>query len=80
MKHNLLALVLLVLLPSCGLFDTSYTELAKLPRNDVAGIAAATAAAVATPDLDLDGNVNGLIEWEAFIRAWVQAYQAAKKQ
>ncbi len=76
----LLLVVLLCLLPSCSLFGaTGFADLARLPRNDVAGIAAATTAAIETPDLDLDGYVNGLAEWEAFLRAWVQAYQAAKK-
>ena len=65
------------LLSGCGLFD-QYMDFAKLPRNDAAGVAAATTAALETPDLDLDGNVNGVEEWEAFIRTWVQTYQAAK--
>lgn len=66
-------------LASCSLFGDDYTDLARLPRNDAAGVAAATVAGLATPDLDLDGNVNGFAEWEAFVRAWVQAYQATKK-
>ena len=65
------------LFSGCGLFE-DYMDFAKLPRSDAAGIAAATTAALETPDLDLDGNVNGAEEWEAFIRAWVQTYQAAK--
>lgn len=78
MKY-LILLVLCSLLSGCSLFGEDYMDFAKLPRNDTAGIAAATLAAAQTPDLDLDGNVNGFQEWEVFIRTWVQTYQASKK-
>lgn len=75
MKKLLTLLVAFTLSSSCS----SFTDVAKLPRNDVAGIAAATTAAVETPDLNLNGYVDGFAEWEAFIRTWVQTYQASKK-
>jgi hypothetical protein len=51
----------------------------RLPRNDVAGIAAALQQAIVANDIDLDGDINGWEEWLAFGRAWVQAYQATQK-
>lgn len=77
MKY-LRVLLLPLLCASCSLFGSDYTDVAKLPRSDAAGVAAATAAALATPDLDLDGYVNGFDEWEAFVRTWVQEYQASR--
>lgn len=82
MKRIVAALLASLLLSSCGIFgggDIAILDKAKLPRNDVAGVAAALKAAVDTPDLDLDGTVNGLTEWIAFFRTLVQTYQSAKK-
>ncbi len=70
-------LLLLFLLPSSC---TNFLDQARLPRGDVERVQAASAAAMATPDLDLDGDVNGWDEWEAFVRAFVQAYMEAEKK
>lgn len=78
-KLRIITLLFLPCLSGCSLFDEDYMDFARLPRNDTEGIAAATLAAAQTPDLDLDGDVNGWEEWEAFIRTWVQTYQASKK-
>ncbi len=71
------ALFLLVLLSSCS--DTLLDK-ARLPRGDVERVRAAAAGALNTPDIDLDGDVNGWDEWVAFVRAFVQAYMEAEKK
>lgn len=78
MKYLLLACVFS--LSSCaGFLDViggDPLEDVKLPRTDADTVAKALIAANETPDLDLDGNINGWAEWYAWMRALVQAYQA----
>ena len=78
MRRALALLVLLVALPSCSTVK-DFTEKAKLPRDDAAGVAAAITAGLATPDLDGDGTVNGLDEWRAFVRITIRTYRADKR-
>jgi len=75
--RTLLLLLIFALLGSCSTVQ-DFTEKAKLPRHDAAGVAAAISAGLATPDLDSDGTVNGLDEWRAFVRTTIRAYRASK--
>ena len=63
MRKALLLLCALALFASCSSVDR-LAEKAKIPRDIPVD---KVVRALATPDLDNDGNVNGLAEWLAFL-------------
>jgi hypothetical protein len=69
MLKLLLVVLLAALCPSCSSVSDLLEE-TSIPRDAPDRVVAATTAAFATPDVNGNGRVDGLDEWEAFVRSF----------